>query len=135
MVLWLQANSTLPGRRMLVSPSYVQHAQQGEQPARGVEVDINLARELLSQQLRAFIVQAAPSHVDRFDPRRTGRADRRVVTLADQEVIANDPAERLQRHREAVEDVVAGGSDLDDEAAFLEADLQVERSRQPRRRA
>ena len=45
----------------------MQDADQGEQPTRGVEVDLDLAREPLAQQLGAFVVQAAPAHVDGLD--------------------------------------------------------------------
>ena len=104
----------------------VQHAQEGEQPPRGVEVDLDLVRELIPQQLRALVVQAAAADVDRLDARRARRADGGVVALADQEIVAHDAAEALQRHREPVELPALDGANLHDEAALLEADLQVE---------
>src|SRR5262249_42002922 len=110
--LWLQANSTLPGRRMPASAPDVPHAQQGEEPRRGIEVDLDLVRELLSEQLGALVVKAAAAHVDRLDPRWARRADRGVVALADQEVVAHDAAEGLQCHGEPVELPTVGGADL-----------------------
>src|SRR4051812_42521176 len=52
----------------------VQHADQREQAARGVEVDLDLLLQPLAQQLGAFVVKPAPSHVDRLDLRRRGGA-------------------------------------------------------------
>src|SRR5690606_8693829 len=72
----------------------VQREDEGEKPARGVEIHLDLAGEALPQQLRRLVVQPAPAHVDGFDLRRRGRADGRVVALADEPVVLDDAAER-----------------------------------------
>src|SRR3546814_18276893 len=49
----------------------VENADQREQPARGSEVDLDLAVEALAQQLGAFVVQAAPAHIDGLEDRKS----------------------------------------------------------------
>src|SRR5690242_12906817 len=95
MALWLQAKSTLPGRRIRASSPDVQDAHQGEEPPSRIEIDVDLVRKLVAQKLRSLIVQAAAADIDRLDLRWARGADRRVVALADQEIIAHDPAEGL----------------------------------------
>src|SRR3546814_18722894 len=73
---------------------YTSLVRAREQPARGDEVDLDLAAEAFLQQLGAFVVQAAPAHVDGLDARRTRRLDGFVIGLADGEVVADDAAER-----------------------------------------
>src|SRR5271154_6631026 len=110
--LKLQAKSTLPGSRAIHSASDVQHADEGEEPARGVEVDLDLVRQPLPQQLRALVVQAAPAHVESLDARRTRGADGGVIVLADQEVVADDAAEGLQRQLHPLEQHLRPRADL-----------------------
>ena len=59
-----------------LQPFPMQHADQREQPPRGVEIDLHLVLEPVHQDAGAFVVQAAPAHVDRFDPVRRRGADR-----------------------------------------------------------
>src|SRR5215471_16481884 len=100
-----QANSTACGRAMIgaapISPSAlalpVQHGDQREQVARRVEVDDDLVLEPLHQELGALVVQRAPAHVDRLDLARRRGADRRVVAVADHEVVLHDALEWRER--------------------------------------
>ena len=45
----------------------MQDADKCEQPARSVEINVDLARKTLSHKLRAFVVKPTPSHVDCLD--------------------------------------------------------------------
>jgi hypothetical protein len=62
-------------------------------------VDLDLFLEALHQQLGAFVVQAAPAHVDRLDLARRRGADRLVVAVADQEIVLHDAAQRREREQ------------------------------------
>src|ERR1700693_3424153 len=75
----------------------VQRTDEGEQPARGVGIDAHLALEALGEQRRALVVERAAAHVDRLDARGGLGANRRVVAIADQEVILDHAAERRER--------------------------------------
>src|SRR3954447_11291759 len=99
-----QANSTafgLAGRTGGDTRSAlpVQHADEREQAARGVEVDLDLFLQPLLEQIRALIVQSAPAHVDRLDLSRRCGADRLVIAVADQEIVLHDLAEWCQRQK------------------------------------
>jgi hypothetical protein len=65
---------------------------QREQPPRRIEIDIDLALEAFAQQRRAFVVQAAAAHVERFDLRRRRIADRLEIAFADEEIILDHAA-------------------------------------------
>jgi hypothetical protein len=82
-------------------PSQMQHAEQREQAPRGIEIDVDLALQARLQQRRAFVVQAAAAHVERFDLRRRRGADRLEIAFADQEIILDHAAERRQRQHDA----------------------------------
>jgi hypothetical protein len=45
----------------------VKDADQGEQPARRTFIDLDIFHQLVFQQFRTFVMQAAPPHIDRFD--------------------------------------------------------------------
>src|SRR5579864_2728169 len=103
MELKVQAKSTLPGSRdIAASGPQMQHAEQREEAPRGVEIDGDALGDAFAQQLRALVVERAPAHVDRLDARRARGADRGEVALADQEVVLDHAAERLQRDQHAV---------------------------------
>src|SRR5690349_6839224 len=90
-----QANSTACGRAMIgapipVSPFPVQHGNQREEAARGVEIDADLVLEPLHQELGALVLEPAPAHVDRLDLARARAADRLVIAVADHEVVLHD---------------------------------------------
>jgi hypothetical protein len=55
----VQANRTLPGSSAMGASSAadVQHADQGEQAARGVVVELDPAGQRVAQDLRALVVQ------------------------------------------------------------------------------
>src|SRR5260370_25228403 len=92
--LKVQARSTLEGNRAMArSGPDMQHAEKREEPARGAVIDRHALGQTLAQQLRALVVQLAPSHVDRLDARRARRAHRLLVALADQEIVLDDAAE------------------------------------------
>src|SRR4051794_15662695 len=77
----------------------VQHADEREQAACGVEVDLDLFLQPLLEQVRALVVQPAPAHVDRLDLSRRCGADRLVIAVADQEIVLHDLAEWRQRQK------------------------------------
>src|SRR5882757_1384145 len=81
----------------------VQHADQREQPPRGIEIDLDLVVETLLEHLGAVVVQASPRHVDGFDLGRCRTANRLVVTIADREIISDRTAERGEREHDGVE--------------------------------
>src|SRR5450756_1732304 len=64
----------------------VQHADQGEQPARGVEIDRHLVLEPLHQDVRSVVVDGAPPHVDGLDLVGRRGADSLIIAVADQVV-------------------------------------------------
>src|SRR4029077_15686885 len=78
------------------SASDMQDADQREQAPRSVAVELDLAGEGLAQEIGAFVVQAAPAHVDGLDLRGRGGLDGMVVTFADLEVIFDDAPEGRQ---------------------------------------
>src|SRR6185369_3100769 len=83
----VQQNRTALGRSPAIRlHSDMQRADQREQPSRGVEVDLDLARQALAQDLRALVVQSPSAHVDSFDLRRRGGLDRMEIAIADVEV-------------------------------------------------
>ncbi len=92
----------------------MQHADQREEPARRIEVERDLVGEPLAQQLRAFVVETAPPHVDGFDLHRAGALDRRKIALADQEVVLDDAAERRQRQDDPLARHLVGAADIED---------------------
>src|SRR5271168_1248419 len=98
-----QANSTASGRVADggIEPSAlpVQDRDQGEQPARGLEIEIDLSLEPFHHDARAFVVQAAPAHIERLDAVRCRGADRGVVTVANDEIVLHDAAERRERQK------------------------------------
>src|SRR5215468_2523594 len=88
-------------------PLPVQHADEREQAAGGVEVDPHLLAQPVHENARALVVQPAPAHVDRLDLARRGGAKRLVIAVADHEIILHDAPQRRQReemrdHRRAV---------------------------------
>src|ERR1700754_3813451 len=99
--LWPQANSTACGLDGAASTTRsslpVQDANEREQTASGVEIDLHLELEALHQELRALVMQAAPAQVERLDALGRRRADGVVVAVADDEIVAHDPAQRRQR--------------------------------------
>src|SRR5581483_11071778 len=88
----VQAKRTLCGRSK-GSAADVQHAEQREQAARRVVVDLDAPLELGLQQARALVVEAAPAHVDRLDARGRRALDRLVIALADLEIVPDEAAE------------------------------------------
>src|SRR5690606_10636342 len=68
------------------SPANMQHADEGEQAAGGVEIDIKLVGDALLQHFGGLVVDAAPPHVDGFDLAGGGVANRLIVAVADGEV-------------------------------------------------
>src|SRR5947207_2582788 len=79
------------------SPPPMQHADEREEAARGVGVELDLALEPRPQRLRPLVVDGAAPHVDRLDAARRTDADCLPVAVADQEIVLHDPAERRQR--------------------------------------
>ena len=72
-------------------------ADQGEQPAGGVEIHLELVVEPGAQQLGRLVVEAAAGHVDGFDLVGRGGLDGVVIAVADAEIVADQAAERGQR--------------------------------------
>src|SRR6185503_18021363 len=88
--LRLQAKRTAPGRSASppgkASSLPVERADEREQASRCGDVDQDLALEPLHEETAAFVMQAAPSHVDGLDARGRRGLDRLVVALAHQEI-------------------------------------------------
>src|SRR5215469_17833330 len=102
----VQAKRTAPGSSSPLGPRMpsalqMQNAEQRKQPARGVEIDLDLAFQTLAQKRRTFVVQAAPPHVERFDLLRRRVANCLEVALADKEVVLDDAAKRREREHDA----------------------------------
>src|SRR6185437_16237880 len=98
----------------LYSALQMQDADQREDAARRVVIDVDLALEPLAQQRRAFVVQPAAAHVERLDLRRRRVADRLVVALADQKVVPDDAAERRERQHDLAVRLAAREADVED---------------------
>ena len=107
-------------------PRICRDADQGEEPTRGIVVDIDLAGEPLLQQVGAFVMQAAPAHIDGLDLRRRRGLDCRVVALADGEIVLHHAAEWSQRqHHLADRRIATLPADIEDQAAFFDREMQV----------
>ena len=76
--------------------------------------------EALLQQLRAFVVQAAPAHVERLDLRWRRVADRLEIALADEKIILDHAAERREREHDLAVLRAVLEADVEDEAVLLE---------------
>src|SRR3546814_13204109 len=75
-------------------PSFdMKHADQVEQPPRGVEIHVDLAVQGFPQQLGRVVVKCAAGHVDRLDPVRAVGADRFEIAVANGEIVADRPKE------------------------------------------
>lgn len=70
----------------------MQDADQREQPAGRIHVDLNFIDQTITQQFSAFIVQAAARHIDGFDLRRCHGLDGVKIAFADHEAIFDDTA-------------------------------------------
>src|SRR6056297_3679481 len=76
--LWLQQNRTEPGSVGMPRPlsAILKCADHREQPPRGGVIGLDPAFEPVGQDPRAFVVDAAPAHVDGLDPVGGHRLDR-----------------------------------------------------------
>ena len=83
-----------------------------------------LPGEPVHQRLRAFVVQAAPAHVDRLDLAGRRRADRLVVALADHVIVLDDPPERRQRQDVGDDRLAALARDREHQPALDQRQLQ-----------
>src|SRR5271166_1839231 len=102
----------------------MQHADQGEQAARGFEIDIDLPRQTLRHQLRAFVVQAAPPHVDGLNALFTSFLDRLDVAIDQHLVVLHQPAERSQRQADGGQRTVGSIADIENQTAFQNGKMQ-----------
>src|SRR4029450_5936807 len=128
--LRLQAKRTAPGRSAAPangSALPMQRAEQREQAACGRKVDGDLALEPLHQELAAFVVNAAPPHVDRFDLRGRLRLDRLIISLADEEVVLHQPAEGRKRQHHVLDRRAIGIAHGEHEAIVSERETQCVR--------
>src|SRR5262245_38287317 len=124
-----QANSTARGfgsGSLTLSPLPVQDGDEREQPPRGLEIDRNLVLEPLHQQLRALVMQGAAAHVERLDALGRCGADRRVIAVADQEIVLHDPAQRRQRQMMRNDQRVVRAPDVEHQAVSRNAQMQLE---------
>ncbi len=85
----------------------MQGGDQGEQAARGRLVDLDLVGQARGEQLGALVVQRGALAVDRLDLARAGGANRRVIGLADEEIVFQQRPERRHRDDE-LDDRIAG---------------------------
>src|SRR5262245_65730304 len=74
----------------------MQHADEREQPPRGLEIDQNLALEALHQELGALVVECAAAHVERLDALRRRATDRPVIAVADDAVVLDQASQRRE---------------------------------------
>src|SRR5581483_5295797 len=111
------------------SCSQVQHADQREEPPRRVEVDLHAIGEPFAEQLRAFVVKGASSHVDRFDARGTCSANRIEVARADEKLVLDDAAERRERDDDAVDCLLVATANLEHKAIVLDAEMHMKGTR------
>src|SRR5215469_4647607 len=123
----VQAKSTAPGSSSPLGPRngsalQMQHAKEREEPASGIEIDVDLALEALFQKRRAFVVQAAPPHVERFDLMRGRIADRLEIAFADEEIVLDDAAERRQRKHQPAVRLAALEAYIEDKAILLQGE-------------
>src|SRR5262249_190789 len=124
-----QANSTacgllLPASAIEASAFPMQHAHQREQPARGVENDRDLVLDGVLQDARTLVVQTTAGHVDRLDARRRRGADRRVIAVADQEVVLNDTLEGREREQMRDHRLAVLSTDVEDQAVVLQSNRE-----------
>src|SRR6266403_2224722 len=106
----------------------VQHADQGEQPAGGLEIDPHLALQALLQRARAFVVNAAAAHVDGLDLVRRRGADRLVIAVANHEIVFHDSPERRQRQQMRHHGRAVLAADVEHQPVAGDADVQRERA-------
>src|SRR5579883_1459508 len=124
-----QANSTARGGFAGAgirgsSPLPVQYRDQREQSPRGVEVELDLALESLHEDARAFVMQGAAPHIERLDTVRRRRADRRVIAVADHEIVLHDAAKRRQREQVRNYRGAVGLPDIEHETIAADAERQ-----------
>src|SRR4051812_2016151 len=106
----------------------VQHADQGEQPPRRVEVQLDLAVEAFLEQLGRLVVDRAAGHVDRLEALGRIGADRFEIAFADREIVAHRPLEAGEAEADRLERAAFLVLDLDGEAIVLDAQQDPERS-------
>ena len=109
------------------SPFNMQHANQGKQSSRRGKIGFDLAFEPLHQQFGRLIVNAAPRHIYGFDLGCTRLADGLIITVADREIVFDDPAEPTEAKNQNFERAVVASPDIEDQPPFLDADFQMVR--------
>src|ERR1051325_4862439 len=130
--LSVQANRTAPGSSSPLGPRkalalQMQDADQGEQPARGVGIDLDLSLQPLPEQRGAFVVYAAPAHVQGLDLLRRRLADGLEVAVTDQEVVLDHAAEGREREHHPPMRRLVDQADIEDETVFLDGDRKSTR--------
>jgi hypothetical protein len=88
-------------------------------------VDCHLAREALSQQRGAFIVQRAAADIDRLDLRQRLVADCLIIAFANQKIVFDDTAERGERQHDRLVRSINRCADLHDQPVFLDGEVQM----------
>src|SRR6266567_545375 len=79
----------------------IKRRYQREDAPRRVEIHLDLAVEAVAQEVRAVVVQPAPSHVDGLDPCRRRLANGGVIGLAELMVVLQHAAKRREREEYA----------------------------------
>src|SRR3546814_4848173 len=82
----------------------VEHADEGEKPACGVEVNLHLRRKPFLQYLCRIVVDSPSLHVARFYLHRRGVAHRSLLAVADREILPDHAPERGKRNADLSED-------------------------------
>ena len=103
----------------------MQNADQGEEAAGGVEIDVDFFLQPLAEQFRAFVMEAAAAHIEGFDPRRARSLDRRVIAFAVHEIILHGLAEQPERQRHFFERLIIRVADIEDQPVVFGADMQM----------
>src|ERR1700680_2235951 len=103
----------------------MQHADQREEPPRGIEVELDLAREAFLQELRALVMKRPPTHIESFDLLGRSLADGFVVAIADYEVVLDyTPKRRERQHHLAMRQII-GHANVEDETVLLDRQNQI----------
>src|SRR5215472_3195895 len=126
-----QANSTAWGLRTrptaaISRPSSlpVEHANQREQPARGIKIKVELLFQSLQEQVGALVVERPSAHVDRLNLTGRSGADSAVIAFTDQKVILHDASKWGQRQKMRDDRGVVLEADVEDQAILGDAQIQ-----------
>src|SRR5438309_2374921 len=106
----------------------VQDADEAEEAAGGVEIQLHLPGEAFLEELGGFVVDGAAGHVDRFQPVRRFGADGFEIAVADREIVAHRALEAGEAEADRLEPLARLVLHLDGEAVVLDSEQDAERT-------